>query len=347
MKKITTLLLLSLVFVSFASAVDVVLDGWFETKGELYKTVGDNDPTTKFGSNDFSVNVKVNGEGFGGEMGVGGWYPGEFVPSSSDFKVKQAYLWTDFNSSGMFKLFAGNDMEVISYSPNAIEGELFNDAFGLGLGRYDFQAMGNGYTGAKDGLIAEINLNNLSAAFVYSLGGGSEIVLEDNLKNAININFKYNMDSFGQIYAGYTPREDDGSLWIATSIKIIPQLLADIKFESTLTKDANVKWISANLGYDIKNFVNLVSETTYKITETQNDYFFGLKATPVVPVIGLDIEASVSGNDTNDILGIGAAGVIKKSFGNLSTSLALTLSTSTADDAEATIATSYKINMWF
>ncbi|MBN2617036.1 MAG: hypothetical protein JXR64_01850 [Spirochaetales bacterium] len=347
MKKITTLLLLSLIMTSFISAVDVSMPGWFESKGELFKTVGDNDATTKFGSNDFSMSVKVNGESFGGEMGVGGWYSGEFVPSSSDFKVKQSYLWTDFNTKGLIKLFAGNDMEIISYSPAIIEGELFNDAFGLGLGRYDYQAMGNGYTGSKDGLIAEASYMNFTTAVVYTLGSGSDIVLEDNIKNAFNFNAKYNLDSMAIFYAGYTPREDDGSFWVATSITAVPNLLADVKFESILKKDANVKWISANLGYDVTGIVKVASETTYKMTDDQNDFFLGIKATPTIPVIGLDIEASVSGSDSTDIVNIGAAGVIKKSFENLSTALAVTYNTTTDDNAEAIFSTSYKVNMWF
>lgn len=363
MKKLSVMLF-SLVALSIIGAQEISFGSWLESKGTIYRSVNEEDPGAGFGINEFGLNVMINGGSFGAQLGFGGWSEADWSgdinsDNAPDISVKAAFIWTDFNTDGKFKLFAGNDMEELNYSPNSIAGELFNDSFGLGLGKYDFQAGGNSYTGARNGLMGEFRTGNLTTAITYTVepaspwsvgeSSGTGSNFEDGIKDAFILNAKYEMPSLANIYIGFVPKTDNNALWLSAAITAIPNVLAEVKLEKTLKDDEtlNETWISANIGYNLVGLTNIVTETNYKIIDSGNELFIGIKLTPTIPIIGLDIEGSVAKNDNNDDLNIGLATKISKSTGNVGTSLAYQYNISSADNAKATTSLTYGVTMYF
>jgi len=370
MRKSIIALALAVLFTGFATAQEVSFGGWVETKGTLYRTPAEGDAYTGLGINEAGVDIKISGENFGAQFGFGGWHEGEWSKDAAgDPQVlpRQMFVWSDLGTNGLVKLYGGNQMEVIDYSPAPAIGEIGTDIgdnqFGLGMGKYNYQGDGT-YTSPKSGLIAEVSTNGLTAAITWSApfvapwavgadwaAPNNGALVEDNNKEAFVINAKYAMEGVGTFFAGYAPKTDDGGLWAAASINAVPGVMADLKFEMAMPKaDADKKTvIAANLGYNIEGIANIKTETTYKLQDSSvgNDLAFALQASPVVPVVGLDLAGEVKSNSKADDMAYGLSAKVSKGVGNVGNSLQFAYNSTTADDAKGTTAIVYSINMYY
>ncbi|MBN2618707.1 MAG: hypothetical protein JXR64_10410 [Spirochaetales bacterium] len=363
MKKTALLLAFSLVLSTLVTAADVTVGGWFETHGKVRTMSGDaatddeKDTRIMHGTNEFSVNVNVNGEGFGATAHLGGW-SGEAMGIASVDGVNSGHIWAEMLPG--LKVSAGIGIETLDYAPTAAS-TYWNDQFGLGIGKYNYMGYGP-YTGGVTGLTAEYTMDALSAALVVKndfTGGDWSFTglekFEDATKNMFNVNVKYALD-VATIYAGFSQKtvtdangddEAQPAIWVAASTSVVEGLILDLKYEGIFAADAvnSPTVISANLGYNL-GMVNI--KTTEEITLVDGDMGWAADATitPALPVaLGLDIKAGFKqANPDADML-YKVGGVVSKGYGNVGASLGVDYELVAEDKTQLTV--DAKMSIWF
>ncbi|MDC7238962.1 MAG: hypothetical protein PQJ50_01250 [Spirochaetales bacterium] len=407
MKKLFVSLVLLSAFTSGLFA-EVTVGGWLETKGTFYQKNGDNDAVTGFGSNDAEITVKADFGAYGGEITVGDWSFGAWGEDQGTdsgtvidaLAPKSFHLWTDFNTEGAFKLYAGQNMEVLDYSPNSITGILpdkyLGDQFGRGMGKYDFHGdvgsfnVGSTvFTSGVSGLIAEGSYGGLTMALTYQVPGADGLNygdmsgndFNDAMKDAFIVNVKYDLPEVAMFYAGVAPRYVENffgseyiydiGIWAATSIKAVPNLMLDFKYEANFPEDTDMlfqeHWVSANVGYNVVDVINIESEINLimagdtapvwhgmlgvtLLIDPGTTTSVGLKLSPAVPVVGFSLQGGITSNSEIDGIGYAVGAEVTKSFGmwdQFTNSVWVSYDAHTDVDDSGTFSFGYGISMWF
>ncbi len=382
MKKITFLLALSLALGTFLSAADVSIGGYFETHGKIMTKSGDNvveteeDTRIMHGSNEFGINININGDGFGGSVHMGAWSAEGMGISTKEHGITSGHIWAEMFPG--FKVTAGLGLDgLVSYTPGAAVmylGDAFgddlggSDAFGIGLGKYDYQAANGGYTGGGiNGLVAEYNMGALTAALVIKNDAtdakapwtdgyfATYETLEEAMKNMFNVNVKYSLDT-ATIFGGFSQKtvtadgvdESQPAIWFAVSTNLMEGLLLDVKYEGIFASDSNDSpmYISTNIGYNF-GAINIKTTEEIGITDGEMAWAVAGNITPTLPVaVGLDINAGVkqaAGDDADLLYKFGAT--LSKGYGNVSASLGVDYEL--LSENESLITLDAKMSMWF
>lgn len=390
MKKIALFLTFALALSSVLTAADVSVGGWLETRGLVNVESGDGlsddakKPTLGTGPTTLDVTINVNGEGFGATATMETWLAGGqgfgdeiWIPLNDDKtapanvdslgfpkaqtiapKFDMTWIWADF-AGGMVTTYAGINAGFLTYAPAPLleggprrnvgwDDGFFSDQLGMGSGHYNYQ--GGGATGKVTGFAVEVKpVAEFAAALAVNIpenGKGGK--LENS--NAI-INAKYLTDAF-DIYAGFSGK-DDSVIWVAASVKTVPFLTADLKFESVLgdTDATKVSVISANLGYDLE-MVSIKTKTSYQIKKDANNLDLGVSIAPMVPVVDLSAVFRLQTEEKpveawgqqKNYYSVGLN--IGKSIGNVTNTLSVVYATH-AWNENTSITAGYAANIWF
>lgn len=374
MKKV--LILLAVLLISTAAfAQDVYWSGWFETKGQIAQQNGVNndDPAMSFGPTTFDYELYVTGENFGMHSLLEYWADNgadvsRTATGETVLEVANTYIYADY-LEGALRVQGGYKMHLPTAAPGAVlEGGIYNDAFGLGFGRYNYQGgrwegdVQNNYSDSPTGLYFDVNAAGFNLGVAVK-NDNSQATLEDTFKNGLIIQFNYGLEGVADFFGGYHTRDEAGGLWVGASVTAIDNLVADLKFE--MAQGADVAWwytadvnaISANLGYHL-DAASVLSEVVIKMIGDGNEVgspeamtTFDISAgvtTGALEVVDLAAGARFMGSDVEDSdLAMAFHGKVSKSIGNVGNSLDFQFATSTADGAELATTVVYAINIWF
>lgn len=384
MKKIVSILMVILVAATLSA--EVKMGGWIESHGTMYSKSGDADAVVGFGKNLFALNAEFNNGSYGGYIDTSAFAFGDIdsytEESLGEFvNIGQAYAWHDFGTTGLFTIYGGNGIEVLDYSPDTVFGILNDDGMGWGFGKYNYERNDalNTNTFAVDGLVVEAMVGPVTLGLTYAVPGADSenygamtATFEDTIDECYSINAKYFLPGFGKVFAGYAPASVavetfdmttftnvttyEDSFWVAASIKAVPGLLADVKFEQVMTETASSN-LTLNLGYKFNGLVDTKSETNVGFSGSEFESVKALAVlTPLmVPVVGLDIEAGFANHQTMDwttfemvdTTGIGVGLKVSKGVGVATTSLSIKYTKGMetySGDADGTFSIGYTVS---